>query len=245
MFIGLRGSNGLPAWCGSKGVETGSYNRVMGFKPRSTSRTAVIYWVLPKGCQSIAEADMQMSLFFGSISLTLYCLTPAHAEQRADIARLFAQAEQEARVGIARKTKPVDVRPARIGEVVVTNIAGEGKETQSPPARDGDMVVRNRCPETGNEEILVTAAKFQERYEGPAGSADTDGWRAYNPRGVEMLYFIVRNVDGSFTFDAPWGEPMIARPNDAIVRNPNDPKDTYRIAAAAFDCTYEIVRSAQ
>jgi hypothetical protein len=56
-----------------------------------------------------------------------------------------------------------------------------------------------------------------------------------------MLYFIVRSSDGIFTFQAPWGESMIARPGDAIVRDPKDPKDTYRIAAAAFDCTYEII----
>jgi hypothetical protein len=129
--------------------------------------------------------------------------------------------------------------------VVVTIIAGEGKETQSPPAQEGDMVVRNRCPATGNEEILITAAKFQERYEGPTAPADADSWRTHRPRGIEMLYFIVRDVDGSFTFDAPWGEPMIARPGDAIVRNPNDVKDTYRITAAAFTCTYEVVRPAQ
>jgi hypothetical protein len=46
---------------------------------------------------------------------------------------------------------PVDVRPAEPGEVVVTVIAGEGKETASPPAHEGDMGVRDRCPVTGNE----------------------------------------------------------------------------------------------
>ena len=51
-------------------------------------------------------------------------------------------------------------------------------------------------------------------------------------------------ADGSFTFTAPWGEPMVARPGDAIVRSPQDPADTYRIAAAAFACTYEILRPA-
>jgi hypothetical protein len=34
---------------------------------------------------------------------------------------------------------------------------------------------------------------------------------------------------------------MVARPRDAIVRSLTDPKDMYRIAAAAFDCTYEII----
>jgi hypothetical protein len=163
---------------------------------------------------------------------------------KGDVGVLFATAEAEGRVGLARKTKPVDVRPAQPGEVVVTMITGEGVETQSPPAQQGDMVVRNRCPETGNEEILVTASKFPQRYEGPTGPPDGVGWREYRPRGVEMLYFVVREADGNFSFTAPWGEPMVARPGDAIVRNPQDPRDTYRIAAAAFACTYEILRPA-
>ena len=105
------------------------------------------------------------------ICLTLVTLAAAHAAE-VDVQALFARAQAEGRVGAARKTKPVDVRPARPGEVVVTVIAGEGKETQSPPAAAGDMVVRNRCPETGNEEILVGAAKFAQRYEGPTATAD-------------------------------------------------------------------------
>jgi hypothetical protein len=172
---------------------------------------------------------------------------PAGAAQPpapADVHALFAQAEREGRVGLARKAKPVDARPARPGEVVVTVVAGEGKETQSPPAQPGDVVVRNRCPETGNEEILVAAAKFPQRYDGPTGPADGAGWREYRPRGVEMLYLVVRAADGGFTFTAPWGEPMVARPGDAIVRDPRDTADTYRIAAAAFACTYEILRPA-
>jgi hypothetical protein len=59
-----------------------------------------------------------------------------------------------------------------------------------------------------------------------------------------MRYLVVREADGSFTFTAPWGEPMSARPGDAIVRSPADPADTYRIAAAAFACTYEILQPA-
>ena len=53
---------------------------------------------------------------------------------------------------------PVAVRPAKPGEVVVTIITGEGKETESPPAQAGDRVVRNRCDGTGTPEILVSAA---------------------------------------------------------------------------------------
>lgn len=171
---------------------------------------------------------------------------PAGAQPtpQVDVHEFFEQAEREARVGVARKTMPVDARPARPGEVVVTVIAGEGEETRSPPAQPGDMVVRNRCPATGNEEILVEAAKFAERYDGPTGPADAAGWLPYRPRGVEMRYLIVREADGAFSFTAPWGEPMVARPGDAIVRDPQDPADTYRIAAAAFACTYEILQPA-
>jgi len=163
---------------------------------------------------------------------------------QTDVHAMFAEALQQGRTGLARKTKPVDARAAEPGEVVVTVITGEGKETQSPPAQPGDMVVRNRCPETGNEEILIAAAKFAQRYDGPSGPADDAGWQPYRPRGVEMAYFVVRQRDGAFTFTAPWGATMIARPGDAIVRNPQDTADTYRIAAAAFACTYEILQPA-
>lgn len=168
---------------------------------------------------------------------------PAWAE--TDVHAMFTEAEQQNRVGLARKTLPVDGRAAEPGEVIVTVIAGEGKETQSKPAQPGDMVVRNRCPETGNEEYLVAATKFAERYEGPIGPADDPDWQSYRPRGNEMAYFVVRDDDGTFTFMAPWGEPMTARPGDAIVRSPQDAADTYRIAGAAFACTYEILQPAK
>ena len=168
--------------------------------------------------------------------------TPAGA-QSIDVAPLFAQAEQAGRVGLARKTQLVDARPAALGEIVVTVIAGEGKETQSTPAELGDMVVRNRCPATGNEQYLVKARNFAARYDIAPGEPDPQGWRPYRPRGIDMRYFVVDLAQGSFTFTAPWGEAMVARPGDAIVRNPADARDTYRIAAAAFTCTYEIVKT--
>jgi hypothetical protein len=163
---------------------------------------------------------------------------------KRDIGELFKTAEAACKVGIARKTKPVDARPANAGEVIVTLIAGEGKETQSRPAVAGDMVVRNRCPETGNEEYLVSAKKFAAHYEGPHGGADAEGWSEYRPVEPEMRYFIIDESVGAFVFIAPWGEEMVAKPGDAIVRNPEDPADTYRIAAKAFKCTYEVIASA-
>ncbi len=69
-----------------------------------------------------------------------------------EMVALMAQARKDGRLRTARKTKPVDARPAKAGEVIVTVIRGEGNETTSRPAAKGDRVVRNRCPETGNEQ---------------------------------------------------------------------------------------------
>jgi hypothetical protein len=181
----------------------------------------------------VVYAGLAPLLSFGQISL---------AQQPIDIYAYFQNARDLGRDGLARKTKTVEVREAKPGEIVVTVLKGEGKETQSPPAKAGDMVVRNRCPETGNEEFLVSASKFASRYEGPTGPASEDGWRAYRPRGADMRFVLVTEQDGEFTFTAPWGETMIARPGDAIVQDVQDPKDTYRVQRAAFACTYEEIR---
>jgi hypothetical protein len=74
---------------------------------------------------------------------------------------------------------------------------------------------------------------------GPVG-APGDGWLTYRPRGVEMRFVVVADEDETFSFTAPWGETMVARPGDAIVQDLNNAGDTYRIAKAAFVCTYEV-----
>jgi len=158
-----------------------------------------------------------------------------------DQVALFAAAQEEGRTGVARKTKPVDARLATDGEVIVTIIKSEGVETTSKPASAGDWVVRNRCPETGNEEYLVSAAKFPARYGDAQSEPDAAGYQTFVPKGTEMNYFIVSQAEGDFSFTAPWGETMVAKPGDAIVQSPSDVADTYRIAAASFGCTYEIV----
>jgi hypothetical protein len=158
-----------------------------------------------------------------------------------DVLSLFAAAESAGRVGTARKTKSVDARPAHRGEIVSTYIADEGKETQSKPADLGDWIVRNRCPETGNEMYLVKADTFGERYKGPLSEPDAEGWCEFKPNGPEMRFFTITETDGAFLFTAPWGEEMVARVGDVIVRDPKSPKDTYRVAAASFKCTYDII----
>ncbi len=160
----------------------------------------------------------------------------------SEIVALVAQARGDGRTKIARKTRPIDARPAKDGEVIVTVIKGEGKETQSRPARAGDYVVRNRCPETGNEEYLVSADTFADRYRKTGAPATSDGWQEFRPVGKEVRFLILNTEEAPFSFVAPWGELMVARPGDAIVQDPKDEKDVYRVARASFDCTYETVR---
>jgi hypothetical protein len=191
---------------------------------------------------SLALRQFSKALVLGIVVL---CENASHAQEAVDIGEYFTRAQDARGAGLARKSKPVDVRPAKPDEVIVTMIKGEGKETQSPPAKSGDMVVRNRCPETGNEQILVPAATFSQRYEGPIGATDADGWSPYRPRGVQMRFVVVTEQDGAFDFIAPWGERMVARPGDLIVQDVNNAKDTYRVAKAAFACTYEVLREPQ
>ena len=100
-----------------------------------------------------------------AVFVTMFLASALHAQENVDVIAYFARIESLKGAGLVRKTKPIDVRPARPREIIVTTIKGEGKETKSAPAKDGDMVVRNRCPETGNEEYLVSAAVFAVRYE--------------------------------------------------------------------------------
>lgn len=160
-----------------------------------------------------------------------------------DIVAVFGKAAAENRVGIAKKTKPVDGRPAKAGEVIVTIIKNEGVETKSKPAEAGDLVVRNRCAETGNEEYLVKANRVKDRYSDPKGAADKDGWQEFEPKGSDMKFFVVTAADGELAFQAPWGEAMKAIPGDTIVQDPGNPKDTYRIAAASWKCTYNVTKA--
>src|SRR5262245_32167456 len=120
------------------------------------------------GCT--ASPSLARLRFFVAFAAGVSVLCPggaAHGRDDVDVVTYFQRASDARGAGLARKTKPVDVRPATPGEVIVTMIAGEGKETQSPPARPGDMVVWNRCTETGNGGIHVGEDVLSRRYDGP------------------------------------------------------------------------------
>jgi hypothetical protein len=154
-----------------------------------------------------------------------------------NVKEMFAAALAGGRVGSAQKTKPVDARRAKPGEVIIT-IVGGVKETESKPATEGDWVVRNHSSD--DEEFLVKAEEFAKRYRRVDGGATQAGWNEYRPIAPEMDYFIVSEADGNFKFIAPWGKEMIAEVGDAIVQNSQNRDDTYRVAATAFHNTYVI-----
>lgn len=180
---------------------------------------------------------------FTLCALALMATSPA-AAQDFDIKTFFAKADTDGRVGLAQKTKPVFARPATLGEVVVTIVPDDGLETKSKPAETGDMAVNNRCGADDRSEYLVKAAQFPKRYSEALSPADDKGWRQYRPLGVSMRYVVMKPTEGPWSFQAPWGEAMVAKPGDTIVQDPNNPADTYRVAKSAFDCTYEITKAA-
>ena len=184
-----------------------------------------------------AAATVALAVLLPAIAMS------ASARERTldEVIALMAQARAKGQVGTARKTKAVDARQAHEGEIIVTAIKGEGTETQSRPAKRTDWVVRNRCPETGNEQYLVAEYQFNERYRPTSAPISAHGWREFRPIGKDVRYHILPNETEPFTFVAPWGESMVARPGDAIVQDPKDEKDVYRVAAASFACTYQIV----
>ena len=62
--------------------------------------------------------------------------------------------------------------------------------------------------------------------------------------GKELRFIFLPPEEGAFTFTAPWGEAMVVRPGDAILQDPKDEKDVYRVSAGSFACTYEVVSPA-
>ena len=192
----------------------------------------------------MALLDFPKTLLLGLLLFPIAAFASEDVPRKDQIA-LMDEFKKIDMVGVARKTKDVDARPASPGEIVITYIRGQGVETRSKPAEDGDWVVRNRCEETGNEEILVKKRNFSDRYGEPLSQADATGYRAFKPKGSDMNYFIVTDEIGPFNFRAPWDETMVALPGDAIVQVQTDESDTYRVAAAAFQCTYEIVNPAK
>ena len=77
---------------------------------------------------SSARLCFPMAFVLGA---SILCSGTLLAQENVDVTAYFQRTYDTRGAGLARKTKPVDARPAQPGEVIVTMIKGEGKETQS------------------------------------------------------------------------------------------------------------------
>lgn len=111
--------------------------------------------------------------------------------------------------------------------LVVVTVLPDGKET-SNTAEKGDIIMSG----VSREKYVIKAAKFPKLYAGSIGRTVTP---EQSPR-------MVARYTGSqtITFQAPWGEQMILKNGDYVVREA-DGKGYYRIAKAEFEKTYEKI----
>lgn len=110
--------------------------------------------------------------------------------------------------------------------VVVTRLP-DGKET-SNTAEPGDIIMSG----VSREKYVIKAAKFPKLYTGSIGK---DVIPEQTPRMVARY-----TEPQTITFEAPWGEQMILKTGDYVVREA-DGKGFYRIAKAEFEKTYERI----
>lgn len=117
---------------------------------------------------------------------------------------------------------PMTYTKSDIEQPVVT-ITTDGKETQNTAAV-GDIIMSGA---TG-ENYVIKAAKFPKLYQGTIGN---DVYPEQSQRQVALY------TGDPVTFKAPWGEDMIIKPGDYLVK---DPANTgyYRIAKVEFEKTY-------
>ena len=117
---------------------------------------------------------------------------------------------------------PMTYTKSTVKQPVVT-ITTDGKETQNV-AEVGDIIFSGA---TG-ENYVIKAAKLPKLYTGTVGG---DIYPEQSPREV------ARYTGSPITFKAPWGEDMIIKSGDYLVKDPANP-GYYRIAKVEFEKTY-------
>ena len=109
-------------------------------------------------------------------------------------------------------------------EMKVVTITADGKETENTAA-PGDIIMSG----PSGEKYVVKAAKFEKLY---AKQDDGTVIPEQSPRQVARY-------DGKdeVTFTAPWGEQMVLKPGDYLVK---DGDGFYRIAKKEYEITYNL-----
>lgn len=112
----------------------------------------------------------------------------------------------------------------------IETILPDGKETKNK-AEPGDIIISG----VSGEKYVVKAKKFGSLYSGKIGEKIKV---APNPR--EVAKFTGKD---EITFKAPWGENMVAKPGDYIVKDVQSDGSVgyYRIAKSEFEKTYNPI----
>ena len=108
-------------------------------------------------------------------------------------------------------------------EQPVVTITSDGKETQNVAAA-GDIIMSG----PSKENYAVKAAKFPKLYQGEVGGPVIP---EQSPRMVALY-----TGKGAVQFTAPWGEAMVLKPGDYLVKDGD--AGYYRIAKAEYEQTY-------
>lgn len=125
--------------------------------------------------------------------------------------------------GVPGEMRPMTYTKSKEDQKVVT-YTSDGKETENV-AKIGDYIMSG----PSRENYVISATKFDKLYQ--SVGADTVV-PEQNPRQVAHY-----QGPNTVKFKASWGEDMILKPGDYLVKEP-DGKGYYRIAAAEYEQTY-------
>jgi len=121
---------------------------------------------------------------------------------------------------------PMSYTVAKEEQQVVTHTS-DGKETQNVASPD-DIIMSG----PSKEQYVLKAAKFPKLYTGKIGDIVVP---EQSPRTVAR----VDNIEQPITFKAPWGEDMILKKGDYLVKDGE--QGYYRIAKHEYEQTYNTI----
>lgn len=110
---------------------------------------------------------------------------------------------------------------------LVVTVTADGKETQKQ-ANPNDIIMSG----PSKEKYAIDAAKFPKLYQGKIGDVVIP---EQSPRTVAK----VNNLEQPITFKAPWGEDMVLKPGDYLVKDGD--QGYYRIAKHEYEKTYNPI----
>jgi len=120
------------------------------------------------------------------------------------------------------KMPPMSYTVAK-NETKVETITSDGKETQNV-AQPNDIIMSG----PSKENYVVKSSKFPKLYQGNIGET------VFPEQSTRMV--AIYTGDDTVNFTAPWGESMILKPGDYLVKDGD--QGYYRIAKNEYEQTY-------